>query len=52
MPRRTNLIELISKLIATNLENGLEITAIICRWSFSILLQIAALKSSSSEVNI
>ena len=26
MPRRTNLIELISKLIATDFQNGLEIT--------------------------
>ena len=52
MPRRTNLIKLISKLIATNLENGLEITPIICRQRFSILLQVAVLKCSSSEVNI
>ena len=34
MPRRTNLIKLISKLIATNYENDLEITPIICRQSF------------------
>ena len=51
MPRRTKLIELISKLIATNYENGLEVTPIICRQSFCILLQVAFLKCSSSEVN-
>ena len=38
MPRRTNLIRLITKLIATNSENDLEITPIICRQNFSILL--------------
>ena len=52
MPRRMNLIKLISKLIATNLKNGLEITPIICRQSFSILLQVASLKCSSLEVEI
>ena len=52
MPRRTNIIELIGKLIATNKKVGLENTAIICQQSFSILLQVAFLKCSSSEVKI
>ena len=52
MPRRTDLIKLISELIATNEENGLEITLIICRQSFFILLQVEFLKFSSSEVKI
>ena len=52
MQKLTNLIKLISKLIATNKENGLEITPIICHQNFSMLLQIASLKSSSSEVKI
>ena len=52
MSRRTNLFKLISKLIATNYETGLKITPIIFRQSFTILLQVASLKSSSSEVGI
>ena len=52
MPRHTNLFKLLSKLILTNKENGLEITPIICRRSFSILLQVAFLNCSSSEVKI
>ena len=47
-----NLIKLNNKLFATNQENGLQITPIICRQSFSILLQVASLKCSSSEVKI
>ena len=43
MSRRTNIIKLIGYRIATNYEIGLEITPIICRQSFFILLHVAFL---------
>ena len=52
MPRRTNIITISVKLVATNSKISLETTPIICRQSCSVLFQVTFLKSAPSEVKI